>query len=81
MKKNFNKWNGKKIIDEVCWAIPLSKTKKRGKYYFAFPFDESTTSVAILSQIKPIDAHRLSRKIGDMSEENFKTVIEKLKQN
>ena len=125
MKKDFNKWNSKKIIvndtehipffhereiwfcflganvgfeqdgqgedfqrpvviikkfnNEICWAIPLSKTKKRGKYYFAFPFDKETISVAILSQIKLIDAHRLSRKIGDMSKTDFKTLIEKLK--
>jgi len=70
----------KKFNNEICWAIPLSKTGKRGKYYFAFPFDDKLTSVAILSQIKLIDAHRLSRKIGDMSEENFSELIKKLKE-
>ena len=53
--------------------------QKRGRYYFAFPFDNETTSVAILSQIKLIDARRLSRKIGDMNEKNFRNLIEKLK--
>jgi mRNA interferase MazF len=125
MKKDFNKWNNKKIIindiehipffhereiwfcflgvnvgyeqdgqgkdfqrpvviikkfnKEICWVIPLSKTKKRNKYYFTFPFDKKTISVAILSQIKLIDAHRLSRKIGVMKEEDFQALIEKLK--
>ncbi len=69
----------KKFNNEICWAIPLSKTSRRGKYYFAFQFNTTTTSVAILSQIKLIDAHRLSRKIGDIDETNFKSVIEKLK--
>jgi mRNA interferase MazF len=69
----------RKFNNEICWVIPLSKTKKRGKYYFAFPFDKDITSVAILSQIKLIDAHRLSRKIGDMDEDTFKKLIEKLK--
>ena len=69
----------KKFNNEICWAVPLSKTKKRGKYYFAFSFDINITSVAILSQIKLIDAHRFSRKIGDMNEDNFKSLIEKLK--
>lgn len=69
----------KKFNNEICWAIPLSTTKKRGKYYFAFPFNENLTSVAILSQIKLIDAHRFSRKIGDINEANFKSLIEKLK--
>jgi len=69
----------KKFNNEVCWGIPLSKTKKRNQYYFAFPFDDSTTSVAILSQIRLFDARRLSRKIGDMPEADFARMIEKLK--
>lgn len=69
----------RKFNNEVCWVIPLSKTHKRGKYYFAFPFDEKITSVAILSQIRLLDAKRLSRKIGDMSENDFTSLIEKLK--
>ena len=69
----------RKFNNEICWAVPLSKTKKRGKYYFTFPFDTQTTSAAILSQIKLIDAHRLSRKIGALDEVNFKMLIEKLK--
>ncbi len=69
----------RKFNREISWVIPLSKTKKRGKYYFAFPFDNNVTSVAILSQIKLIDARRLSRKIGDMKEQDFKILIEKLK--
>lgn len=69
----------KKFNNEICWAVPLSKTKNRGKYYFAFPFDDKVTSAAILSQIKLIDAHRLSRKIGAMNEVDFRALIEKLK--
>lgn len=69
----------KKFNNEICWAIPLSKTKRRGKYYFVFPFDKETTSVAIMSQIRLIDTERLSRKIGDINRENFSNLIEKLK--
>ena len=125
MKKEFNKWNNKKIIinktkkvpffhereiwfcflgvnigfeqdgqgedfqrpvviikkfnNEICWAIPLSKTEKRNRYYFAFSFDKENVSVALLSQIKLIDVHRFSRKIGIISENDFKILIEKLK--
>ena len=56
----------RKFNNEILWAIPLSKTKKRNGYYYEFPFNDTITSVAILSQIKLIDALRLSRKIGDM---------------
>ena len=69
----------RKFNNKICWAIPLSKTKRRGKYYFDFRFDANTVSVAILSQIKLIDARRLSRKIGDMNETDFHGLIEKLK--
>ena len=69
----------KKFNNEIFWAIPLSKTKKQGKYYFAFPFNKQVMSVAILSQVKLMDAHRLSRKIGYMSKENYKNLTEKLK--
>jgi len=125
MKKDFNKWNSRKIIinniahipffhereiwfcflganvgfeqdgqgedfqrpvviikkfnNEICWAIPLSQTKKRGRYYFAFSFNSKITSVAILSQIKLLDVHRFSRKIGYMNEKDFRGLIEKLK--
>lgn len=69
----------RKFNNEIFWAIPLSKTKKRNKYYFEFPFSDAITSVAILSQIRLIDAQRLSRKIGGMNEKDFKSLIEKLK--
>lgn len=69
----------KKFNNQVCWAIPLSKTIRRGPYYFEFSFDSETTSVAILSPVRLMDVHRLSRKIGSMSEENFSALTKKLK--
>ncbi len=69
----------RKFNNEILWAIPLSKTKNRNKYYFEFPFSETITSVAILSQIRLIDAQRLSRKIGTIREKDFKELIKKLK--
>jgi mRNA-degrading endonuclease toxin of MazEF toxin-antitoxin module len=69
----------RKFNNEICWAIPLSKTENRGQYYLAFKFIDTITSVAILSQIRLIDCKRLSRKIGDMPENIFIELIEKLK--
>ncbi len=60
----------KKFNNEVLWAIPLTKTQKKGQYYFSFQF-EGDMSTAILSQIRLIDAKRLQYKIGDMSEKDF----------
>ncbi|GEM_PF-142178 len=69
----------RKFNNEIFLAVPLSKTEKRSKYYFAFPFDENTTSVAILSQVRLIDARRLSRHIGTMKDEEFQQLNKKLK--
>lgn len=70
----------KKFNNEVFWVLPLSKTSKRGKYYFDFIFNKDVISVAILSQIKLIDAHRLAYKIGEMKDLDFKNLIKKLKE-
>src|SRR3989338_1297234 len=69
----------RKFNNEICWIIPLSKTKKRNKYYFAFEFDATTTSVALVSQIRLLDTLRLSRKIGEMAEDKFIALINKIK--
>lgn len=69
----------RKFNSEVCWVIPLSKTDKRNRYYFSFKFDDKITSVAIVSQIRLLDARRLSRKIGAIKEDDFKELINKIK--
>jgi len=69
----------RKFNNEICWVVPLSKTDKRGRYYFAFKFNDTITSVAILSQIKLLDARRLSRKIGEVDKNEFAQIINKIK--
>jgi len=46
---------------------------------YDFSFIPDITSVAILSQIRLIDAKRLSRHIGTMSDGNFTELMKKLK--
>mgnify|MGYP001565271399 FL=1 len=69
----------RKFNNEVCWIVPLSKTNKRSKYYFVFKFNDTITSVAILSQIRLLDARRLSRKIGEINKNEFVQLINKIK--
>ena len=74
----------RKFNNDVFWAIPLSKSKKaKGKsvdrYYYTFSFMPEITSMAILSQIRLIDAKRLSRHIGTMTESHFEELTKKLK--
>lgn len=69
----------RKFNKEVFWAVPLTRTQRKNKYYFEFSFGKGNKSVAILSQIRLIDAKRLSYKIGVISEKDFNEVKEKLK--
>lgn len=69
----------KKFNNEFFWGIPLTKSKKKGIYYFNFSFIDKVNSVALLSQMKPLDGKRLSRKIGDISNEDWEIIKEKIK--
>ena len=74
----------RKFNNEIFWAIPLTKAQKKPNkkaegYYYSFSFLPGTVSVAILSQIRLIDARRLSRHIGTIGEADFAKLIEKLK--
>ncbi len=70
----------KKFNNEVFWGVPLTKTKKEGKYYFKFSFNPDKHSVAIISQLRLIDAKRLLYKIGDISEDDFVALKQKIRQ-
>ena len=74
----------KKFNNEIFWALPLTKSAKRlspkvEPYYFVFSFVSGIRSLAILSQIRLIDARRLSRHIGTISEQDFMELMKKLK--
>ncbi len=69
----------RKFNSDLCWAIPLSKTVKKGSYYFAFHYESTIESVAILSQIRLIDAKRLSYKAGEISKNDFIELKKRLK--
>jgi hypothetical protein len=69
----------RKFNNEIFWAIPLTNTKKDSEHYFSFSFIEGQNSTAILSQIKLVDAKRLSHMIGYISEVDFLALKEKLK--
>ncbi|MEK7105337.1 MAG: type II toxin-antitoxin system PemK/MazF family toxin [Patescibacteria group bacterium] len=70
----------RKFNSIVLWAIPLTRTNKDGKHYFRFTFLKDLDSVAILSQLRLIDARRLSRKIGVIKSEDYQKLTQKLKE-
>ena len=63
----------------MFWGVPLTKTKKEGKYYFKFELDSNEESIAIISQLRLIDAKRLLYKIGDISEKDFSDLKQKIR--
>ncbi|MFA6565377.1 MAG: type II toxin-antitoxin system PemK/MazF family toxin [Candidatus Paceibacterota bacterium] len=74
----------KKFNDKIFWGIPLSKSikpipKKSDKFYFVFSFVPGVKSLAILSQLRLIDASRLARHIGEMEKEEYQDLTKKLK--
>lgn len=72
----------RKFSSHIFWAVPLTKVKenkKTSKFYYHFSFIEGIKSVAILSQVRLIDAKRLARYIGVMTEKDFTELTEKLK--
>ena len=70
----------KKFSNSSFYAIPLSTTEKRNKYYFEFEFIKDKKSVAILSQMKNFDAKRLLNKIGMISQDDFIELKRQLKE-
>lgn len=74
----------KKFNNEIFWGIPLTKLKKKknsksDKYYYHFSFISGIISSAIISQIRLIDAKRLSRLIGSISKSDFEEIKKKFK--
>lgn len=71
----------KKFNNEVFWAIPLTHTDKKTKYYFQLTKEgDSPTSTAILSQIRLVDARRLSHKLElNVSKDDFIALTKKIK--
>ena len=67
----------KKFSKNVFLGIPLTRTKKESRFYYAFQF-KNKKSVAILSQIRLFDSKRFSYPIGRMSGGDYQKLKEKL---
>lgn len=74
----------RKFNNQIFWGIPLTRTHKKMPFYFSF-FPNIISglspkeSVAILSQVRLIDAKRLRRLVGTISEKDFSTLKERFK--
>ncbi|MBI5138184.1 MAG: type II toxin-antitoxin system PemK/MazF family toxin [Candidatus Vogelbacteria bacterium] len=70
----------RKFNNEIFWAVPLTKTTKKGSYYFVFLFSKEVKSAALLSQLKLIDAKRLKYKMSVMKEDDFMQLKQRIRQ-
>ena len=61
----------KKFNNEVFWALPLSTRVKNGKFYALVNLPDGMPRVAILSQLRLVDARRLIDKIGLIDSKNY----------
>jgi mRNA interferase MazF len=69
----------RKFNKEIFWGIPLTHADKNGRFYFKLS-NKNSGSTAILSQIRLMDAKRLSHKMGGISKEDFITLNKKFKE-
>ena len=61
----------KKFNKEVFWALPLSTKIKTCRFYAPVDLHDDIARVAIISQIRLIDAKRLIVKVGSIDESNY----------
>lgn len=64
----------KKFNNEVFWGVPLSTKIKKGKFYVSADIGDGIARVAIISQLRLIDAKRLIDKIGTIKKDNYKII-------
>lgn len=67
----------KKFNKEICLTLPLTRSYKKGKYYFPIKL-KGTESVVILSQVRLIDGKRLQYKVGNIKEADFFQIQKRL---
>ena len=68
-----------KFNSQSFWAIPLTRTIKDSNLYYVFSFIPDVQSAANLSQLRLVDAKRLGRLAGKMSETDFQELVKRLK--
>ncbi len=70
----------KKFNLDACLIVPLTTTKKKGKYYFVVGEVDGREATAILSQVRFIDRKRLANKVGILDEDVFNNLFEAITQ-
>ena len=74
----------KKLTNELFFGIPLSSILKNGSYFYTFSYQDKKgkirTNCAMILQLKAFDKKRLMGRIGMMAKEDFKKMLEKVRE-
>lgn len=68
----------RKFNKDMLLVAPTTAQDKSNKYYLLVSGDDGKTYNVCLSQIRTISSKRLLRKIGTISESDYRTLLEKL---
>jgi len=68
----------RKFNRKIFWGVPLTTKIKNNPYYLQITFKGQPQCI-ILSQLRLWDSKRLANKMGQLSEQQFKTVRSALK--
>ena len=65
----------KKFNTELFWGLPLSrKIKENNPYYIPITLEDGSIESAITSQLRPLDAKRLIKRMGIVSKEEHQRI-------
>jgi mRNA interferase MazF len=67
----------RKFSSDTLWAIPVTKTELRGTYFYPFKYHGEGQTLSLL-QMRLISSSRLSRRIANISEEEFRQIRSKV---
>jgi len=68
----------RKFNNHIFLGVPLSTKIKDNKFYYPIYLKEKKSS-AMLSQIRVLESKRLTHKIGDLTQEQFMNLREKVR--
>ena len=64
---------------QLCWAVPLSTSGKKNRFYIPIGVVDGKKSSAIISQMRPIDTKRFINQIGFVEEGPFQATKQAIK--
>ncbi len=68
----------KKFNKEIFWGVPLTSSNKKSEFYYQITIKDRISSI-LISQLRLIDAKRLSYRISIISRDNFSLIKERIR--